>query len=261
MVTVAEGVATAWPLAQRVVSGLVRPGGEPMVRRALDGMSVVPGERVVELAPGLGLTASLVMDRDPRSWTGVEQDAVAREHLAKLASRPGCAVVDAPLDATGLPDGSATVVLMDGLLSTLPVEARPGVVREAARLLPAGGRLAAIDIAPGPGADDPEARDDLEAVGIHPLAEAALRALAEAAGLVVIGSLTDILRLPATHDLMREAGPRGALKLTRGLALDGATRSAATAARHALERRATALRTALVVAEQPLILGMRRPRR
>jgi hypothetical protein len=89
----------------------------------------------------------------------------------------------------------------------------------------------------------------------------AWRALVEDAGLVVVGSLPGPLDLPAPRDLMREAGPRTALRITRELARDGSLRSAATAARETLERRVVDLRSALVVAEKPLILGMRRPRR
>ena len=60
---------------------------------------------------------------------------------------------------------------------------------------------------------------------------------------------------------MREAGPRTALQATREIARDGDLRRAATASRRALERAELSLRSALVVAEVPLVLGMRRPRR
>jgi hypothetical protein len=60
---------------------------------------------------------------------------------------------------------------------------------------------------------------------------------------------------------MRAAGPRTALRVTREIARDGRLRSAVSATKQTLERRAVSLRSALVVAEVPLILGMRRPRR
>ena len=60
---------------------------------------------------------------------------------------------------------------------------------------------------------------------------------------------------------MRGGGPEHGLRVTREIALDGGLRSAARSAQQALERRALSLRSALVVAEVPLILGMRRPRR
>ena len=60
---------------------------------------------------------------------------------------------------------------------------------------------------------------------------------------------------------MRVAGPRTALRITRELAVDGAVRSAAIAARRVVEDHELWLRSALVVAEKPLVSGLRRPRR
>lgn len=256
-----QAVAT-WPLARRVVSGFVQPGGATMVARALEGAGLDEGDRVVELAPGLGLTSAAILARGPRSWTGVEQDPLAAAHLGRSLSGRGREVVSPPLDATGLEDGAATVVVADALLSTLSDDGAAGVLAEAARLLRAGGRIALHEITPAPGTEDDTAvRADLADVGVTLRDVATWRGALEAAGLVVVGSLVGRLTLPAPPALMREAGPRTALKITREVAADAAVRGPALAARDILTRRALALRSVVVVAEMPLILGMRRPRR
>ena len=269
-----ETTAATWPLARRVVVGLAEPGGPVMAGRAFDAAGLDDGSRVVELAPGLGLASETVLSRDPRTWTAVEPDPLAAEHLRRSrAARGGLPipgreaptqtrhVVEAPVTATGLEDGSATVVVIDSLLSTLPDPAdRRAVLTEAVRLLRTGGRVAIHDLAFAPDAD-PDAPADLAAAGIHPLAEDELRAEVEAVGMVVVGSLVGALHLPPVHEVMREAGPRLGLKITRGVALDGGLRTAAIAGKHALPRRAVSLRSLVVVGEVPLILGMRRPRR
>jgi threonine dehydrogenase-like Zn-dependent dehydrogenase len=61
---------------------------------------------------------------------------------AREAAGTGRDVVAAPVEATGLEEDSATVVVADGLLSTLSDDGRAGVLSEAARLLRAGGRIA-----------------------------------------------------------------------------------------------------------------------
>ncbi|MGD9694515.1 MAG: methyltransferase domain-containing protein [Thermoleophilia bacterium] len=257
--TVQAERAETWPLAQRAVTALARPGGAEMTERVIEGLGLQEGDRVVELAPGFGLTGAIVLGRGPRTWTAVDPDPLAVEHLAALAAPAGREAVVAPVDETGLPEASATVVMADALLTVLDDGGRRAVIAEAVRLLRAGGRVAFHDLAPGPALDG-EARADLAACGIRPLTTDELRALVEDAGLVVLGTLEGALRLPAQRDLMREAGPRLALRITRELALKGGLRQASLSARQALERRELSLRSAIVVAEKPLVLGFRRPR-
>jgi SAM-dependent methyltransferase len=252
--------AEPWPAALRLATGLAQPGGPAMVRRALEGIGLEAGDRVVELAPGVGATAAVVLERGPREWTGVEPDPVAAEHLERALKGPGREVVQAPVDATGLAADSATVVMAEALLSTLDDDEALAVLQEARRILRPGGRVALHELAPAEAADA-EAAEDLAAAGLRPRPVADWRALAEAAGLVVVGSLAGRFAPPAPRDLMRAAGPRTALRVTREIARDGGLRSAVSATRQTLERRAVSLRSALVVAEVPLILGMRRPRR
>ena len=257
-----QQTVSTWPLARRVVSGFVQPGGRSMVTRAIEGAGLDDGSRVVELAPGLGMTSAALVSCGPRIWTGVEPDPLAAMHLERSLAGAGRDVVSAPVEATGLEEGSATVVVADALLSTLSGEGRAAVLAEVARLLRAGGRVALHEIASAEGGSGGrEARAELDDAGLSLLDVAAWRAALEAAGLVVVGSLVGPLDLPAPPALMREAGPRLALKITRTVAADAAMRGPALAARDALARNAPALRSVVVVAEMPLILGMRRPRR
>jgi SAM-dependent methyltransferase len=269
-----ETAVTPWPLARRVVVGLAQPGGPRLANRAFDAAGLDEGSRVVELAPGLGLASETVLARSPRTWTAIEPDPLAAEHLRKSrAARGGLPipgreapsqtrhVVEAPVTATGLPDGNETVVVVDSLLGTLPdAGARREVLAEAARVLRPGGRVVIHDLAWGEGAT-PEAREDLAAAGIHPLTAAGARADLEAAGLVVVGTLDGPLDLPGVAHVAREAGPKIGLRVTREMALNAAVRVPARAGQHALPRRAVNLRAVVAVGEVPLILGLLRPRR
>ena len=116
------------------------PRGRPMVVRAIQGVGLDDGDRVVEMAPGLGITSAIVLERNPRTWVGVEPDPIAREHLERALGGSGRRVLDAPPAASGLEDESASVVIVNALLSTLDGDGRAAVLAEAARLLRSGGR-------------------------------------------------------------------------------------------------------------------------
>lgn len=253
-----ESVAGLWPLAARGASGLVSPGGRQMFDRAVEGAGIDEGSRVVELGPGVGVTTGRLLERGVRTWTGVDDDPAVAEHLKRTARRPGRRIVTAPLDATGLDAESASVVVADGVLSLLDDAGVAAVLAEGARLLRTSGRLAIIDLAPAADAA-PAVVAGLADAGIHVRTAEAWRALAEDAGLAIVGSVTGPATLEPAHEIARRLGPRMTMKLARS-ATDERVRAAATGARQALEAALPALRAVVVVAERPLILGLRRPR-
>ena len=144
--------AEPWPLPLRLGAGLAQPGGPAMVRRALEGVGLEAGDRVVELAPGIGATTAVLLELGPREWTGVEPDPIAAEHLERAFGGPGREVARAPVDATGLADDSASVLIVEALLSTLEDAEAAAVLEEARRVLRPGGRVALTELAPADGA-------------------------------------------------------------------------------------------------------------
>lgn len=254
--------AEAWPLGRRLVAGLPLPGGPGLADQAVAALELGAADRLVELVPGLGLLSRRLLAAGPGSWAGVEPDPLARAHLERGLGGPGRRLVAGRPDATGLEDGVATAVAADALLCTLTPEARAGVLAEIARLLRSGGRAALCEPALAGGAPrDPGLAELLGEAGLHLADAAGWRSELEEAGLVVVGSLDRPLRPSAPRALMREAGPRTVLGAVRALARDRGAVAAARAAARALGERAPSLRAVVVVAERPLVLGMRRPRR
>lgn len=253
-------VATSaqWPLAARGAAGLVSPGGARALARAIEGANIDAGSRVVELGAGFGAASRRLLAAGPRTWTGVDSDPLAVEHLRRTHAGPGRQVILAPPDATGLDDGTASAVVADGLLCTCGTATVREVLAEARRLLGPSGRLAVIDIVLADGAPV-ELAGDLAVVGVHVRRVAALRTLVEGAGLVVVGSIVGPLDLEEPGEVARAAGPRMTAKLARGVTQSD-VRRAATAGRQALQRAEPYLRSVVVAAERPLVLGLRRPR-
>lgn len=249
-------VIEAWPLAARAAAGLVSPGGATMLERAAEGAGLDRNSRIVELDAGFGVAARVLLAHEPRSWTAVDEDPLAVEHLGRALGAGGRARC-APASATGLDDDCASLVLLDGVLCARDDDAASAVLTEAARLLRSSGRLAVIDIVPGEGGESE--LQALSQTGVTARGVGRLRDLVAQAGLAVVGSTEGPLRLEHPRDLARAAGPKMAMKLARE-ATDERVRRAATRVRQAVESAAPHLRAGLVVAERPLVMGLLRPR-
>src|SRR5699024_12202261 len=115
----AASVPGHWLLA-RLGKKVLRPGGLRMTK-ALLAEAGVRAQRVVEFAPGMGGTASVVLAHDPAAYTGVDGDPDAVKAIQRLVSVRGRAVA-ARAEACGLPDESADVALSEGVLTIQSAE-------------------------------------------------------------------------------------------------------------------------------------------
>src|SRR5699024_10204527 len=149
---------------------------------------------VVEFAPGMGGTASVVLAHDPAAYTGVDADPDAVKAIQRLVSVRGRAVA-ARAEACGLPDESADVVLSEGVLTIQSAAVKGQIVAEGARLLRPGGRYVLHELALRSEVS-PQAPEDVAAiraslaramhVNARPLTIAQWRALLEEHGLAVL---------------------------------------------------------------------------
>src|SRR6185312_11720373 len=71
-----ERVPGHWLLA-RLGKRVLRPGGLATTRWLLEHGGLGASDDVVELAPGMGVTAALILGRRPRSYCAVERDEAA----------------------------------------------------------------------------------------------------------------------------------------------------------------------------------------
>ncbi len=136
-----------WLLA-RLGKRVLRPGGRALTRRLLQAAAPASGDRIVELGPGLGHTARVLLATSPADYVGVDPNPEGRAALdAVLAGHPQARVVVADAAETGLPDASADLVVGEAMLSMQPPEGKQRIVAEAARLLADGGRYAIHELA------------------------------------------------------------------------------------------------------------------
>lgn len=216
-----EKMPAHWLMA-RLGKRVLRPGGREATRWLLDRARIDRTDDVVELAPGLGLTARALLARGPRSYVGVERDAdAARLTEGMLATRRGvqARVVRADAARTGLDDESATLVLGEAMLSMQPARHKQAIIAEAARILRPGGRYLVHELCVYPDSIEPELHTEVEKdlsksihVGVRIGTPSQWREWIEAESLVVEAAHVLPMRLLEADRLIQDEGVRRAAR-------------------------------------------------
>lgn len=212
-----------WLLA-KLGKRVLRPGGIELTRRLLRAADIRPGCRIVELGPGVGRTAELLLGSSPASYRAVDPHPEGREQVASvLAGHPGADYVVADAADTGLPTGEADLVVGEAMLTMQSEEGKRAIIAEAARLLSPGGRYAIHELAlrADRGEEEREAArkrlSRIIKVGARPLPEEEWRALMTGAGLEVVWTGTAPMRLLEPRRLIADEGVLGALRFWRAV--------------------------------------------
>jgi arsenite methyltransferase len=165
------------------------PGGTDLTRRLAERLELQPGERVLDVAAGIGTTALLLAAENDVDVVGVDlgpaqvDRASSRAAAAGLVERVRFEVGDA--ERLPVSDDSFDVAVCECAFCTFPD--KPTAATELARALRPGGRLGLTDVWLDPDALDPELAGLAGRVACladaRPIPE--LTALLEEAGLTV----------------------------------------------------------------------------
>ena len=246
-----------WLLA-RLGKRVLRPGGIDLTRRMLAAAKLELGERVVELGPGVGRTAELLLARHPSSYHGVDPNPEGRDQVAAILDKhPGAEYVVADAAATGLPAASADLVVGEAMLTIQSDEHKREIVAEAVRLLAPGGRYAIHELALRGDRSPAEleaARKELSRtirVGARPLPLEAWKDLLTDAGLVVEWTGTAPMHLLEPGRLVQDEGLLGAARFWRNVRRTPGARDRVRAMRQAFQLQGELLSAVGMVARRP----------
>lgn len=165
------------------------PGGAPLTRRLADLLGLRPGERVLDVASGIGTTAFLLVHERSVEAVGVdlgESQVVRARADAECLGLTGRARFEkGDAERLPLPDASFDAVFCECAFCTFP--SKDSAAAELARVLRPGGRVGIADIWLEPDQLDPELSGLAGWVACladaRPIAE--LRRILEGAGLCV----------------------------------------------------------------------------
>lgn len=151
-----------WLLA-RIGKHVLRPGGKKLTERMLANADIA-GKDVVEFAPGLGLTTRAILERDPKSYRGVDRDQQVVDIISKLTSEKAtipASCVQRDAADTGLESNSADVVIGEAMLTMQTERGKQAIIGEAFRLLRAGGTYSIHELGLQPDNLDESVKDEV----------------------------------------------------------------------------------------------------
>lgn len=248
-----------WLLA-RLGKRVLRPGGRELTGWMIDALKITSDDDVVELAPGMGHTARMVVSRGPATYVGVDRDQAAVERVAQIVAKRSSEYICRKGNAqdSGLEDQSADVVYGEAMLTMQTASQKRRIVEEAQRILRPGGRYGIHEISLEPD-DLPQARrDEIESslreairVGARPLTCIEWKALLEEAGLEVESVERRPMHLLEPRRFVADEGVRATIRFLINVLSDRRARERVLQMRACFRRYEEEMGSISIVARKP----------
>lgn len=209
-----------WVMA-KMGKTVLRPGGLQATDWLIENGNITKKD-IVEIAPGLGITASRLILKEPESYAAVDQEAAAAETTIQRLHSLGYKNTDITIgDAQNLPfdNESKDFIIGEAMLSMQPKNVKEKIFSEVYRVLKNNGQYCIHELVIEPKDIDPniaaQIAKDLSqrikvSVQFHTID--GWVALLEAAGFKVINYKILPMHLLEPKRLIQDEGLRGALK-------------------------------------------------
>ena len=240
---------------------VLRPGGIGLTRRLLEAAGPTSADRVIELGPGVGRTAEILLAARPASYKGVDPNPEGREQVAGILAahsrQTDAEYVVADAAHTGLPDGSADLIVGEAMLTIQSDDHKREIIAEVARLLAPGGRYAIHELALRADRSPEELEKICRSisrtikVGARPLTAPAWKELLREAGLEVTWTGTASMSLLEPSRIVEDEGVLGALRFWRNMRRTPGARDRVNAMRQSFRLQGEALSAIGMVARKP----------
>ena len=239
---------------------MLRPGGKKLTERMLANADIA-GKDVVEFAPGLGLTTRAILERDPKSYRGVDRDPQVVDIISKLTSEkatiPASCVQHDAAD-TGLESNSADVVIGEAMLTMQTERGKQAIIGEAFRLLRAGGTYSIHELGLQPDNLDESVKDEVRKalarsikVNARPLTEQEWCELLEAEGFEVLWRGKEPMALLDMKRNIADEGIGGVLRILRNVLGNKDIRARVLNMKHTLDKYSNELTGIAFVVRKP----------
>ncbi len=212
-----------WILA-KMGKKVLRPGGLELTEKLIDGLQLNVEDKVVEFAPGIGITAELIWAKKPQHYTGVELNEEAAANLEKKVKLPTQKIVNSSAADTGLTENSVDKLIGEAMLTMQADHRKSEIIREAYRILKPGGIYAIHELGLRPDDLDPAIKKDIQQnlaksikVNARPLTLKEWKNLLKEEGFTVKEVFTSPMKLLDPKRMVKDEGVKGAMKIKANL--------------------------------------------
>lgn len=123
-----------WILA-KMGKKVLRPGGKELTQKLIQNLKINSEDNIVEFAPGLGFTASIALQSNPKTYTGIELNKEAASILRKTINGKNRKIIIGNAAESTLNDNSYSKVYGEAMLTMQADHRKSEIIKEAHRIL------------------------------------------------------------------------------------------------------------------------------
>ncbi len=208
-----------WVLA-KMGKRVLRPGGRELTEKMIAKLNIGNSDKVVEFAPGLGITAQITLAKNPQTYTGVELNEDAAAQLRQSIHGEGREIRIGNASDSGLESDSYDKVYGEAMLTMQSAKRKQAIVQEAHRLLKTGGLYGIHELGLKPDDVDESVKKSINQalasvikVDARPLTESEWCEVLESQGFKVLAVETNPMHLLEPKRVLQDEGLFRTLKI------------------------------------------------
>jgi len=244
-------------LLSKMGKRVLRPGGKELTLKLLEGMKFSPEDQVVEFAPGIGYTASKVLQKHPKSYTGIELNQEAAAYLKRKINGQNRQIIIADASHTTLAASCADKVYGEAML-TMHVDRRKAeIISEAARILKPGGYYGIHELGLTPDSIDEKTKATIQRelsmsikVNARPLTKEEWICLLQGQGFKIIQVYTNSMLLLETRRIIDDEGLLRSFRIGYNILRDASARKRILEMKKVFTKYKTSMNAVAIVAQK-----------
>lgn len=236
---------------------VLRPGGKELTQKLIQNLKINSDDNIVEFAPGLGFTASIVLKSNPKTYTGVELNEEAASILRKTIKGNDRKIIVGNAAETILNANSYNKVYGEAMLTMQADHRKSEIIKEANRILKPKGLYGIHELGLEPDIISEEKKAEIQGalaetikVNARPLTMSEWRDLLENQGFKVVKIETNSMRLLEPKRMFDDEGFFRTLKIVFNILTHPKERKRILAMRKIFRKYQSHLNAISIVAEK-----------